>query len=91
MEQSSTQPPAWRRKRTEKRSAMRARRVEIHQAATRTAAAQTGNPAAVAAAEWDILRAVINRLPEAARDGEWAQLAVALKRQSSALEERHRK
>lgn len=85
---SPAQPPAWRRKRTEKRSEQRARRVGAHAAQLRNEAAADG-PKGAAAAEWNILRSTINRLPEAAQDGEWMQLATALKQLSTALAKRH--
>ncbi|MFJ7250139.1 hypothetical protein ACIQWA_36645 [Kitasatospora sp. NPDC098652] len=87
---STAQPPAWRRKRTEKRSEQRARRVGAHAAQLRSEAA-SGGPSAVAAAEWNILRSVIGRLPEAARDGEWMQIATALQNLSTNLAKRHSK
>lgn len=85
---STAQPPAWRRKRTEKRSEQRARRVGAHAAQIRSKAAG-GGPKGAAAAEWDVLRSVINRLPEAVQDGEWMQLASALKNLSTNLAKRH--
>lgn len=91
MEQPSGQPPAWKRKRTEKRRTVSARRVEIHTAGLRSQAAATGRQSEVAAAEFNVLRAAINRLPDTVRDGEFAQLAVVLKQMSTALAARHSK
>ncbi|MGW4807172.1 hypothetical protein [Kitasatospora sp. NPDC004272] len=86
----TAQPPAWRRKRIEKRSEERARRVGAHAAKIRSKA--VGGGAKVAAeAEWDVLRSVIGRLPEAVRDGEWMQLATALQSLSANLAKRHSK
>ncbi|MGW2545607.1 hypothetical protein ACWC5I_33210 [Kitasatospora sp. NPDC001574] len=87
---STGQPPAWRRKRTEKRSDQRARRVGAHAAQLRGEAA-SGGPKEAAAAEWNILRSVIGRLPEAVRDGEWMQIAAALQSLSTNLAKRHSK
>ncbi|MEU3495374.1 hypothetical protein ABZ747_18035 [Kitasatospora cineracea] len=84
----TAQPPAWRRARAEKRSEQRARRVADHAAKIRSAAAG-GGPKEAAAAEWDVLRSVVGRLPEAARDGEWMQLAAALRSLSTSLAKRH--
>ncbi|MFD8597480.1 hypothetical protein ACFV1L_21000 [Kitasatospora sp. NPDC059646] len=86
----TAQPPAWRRKRTEKRSEERARRVGAHAARLRSEAA-SGGPSALAAAEWNILRAVVSRLPEAVREGEWMQIATALQSLSANLAKRHGK
>ncbi|MCU7827325.1 hypothetical protein [Kitasatospora sp. DSM 101779] len=86
----TARPPAWRRKQAEKRSEQRARRVGAHVAQLRSEAAAGGPPAA-AAAEWNILRSVIGRLPEGARDGEWMQLAAVLRQLSEALAKRHSK
>ncbi|MGK4586181.1 hypothetical protein [Kitasatospora sp. HPMI-4] len=87
---STAQPPAWRRERTEKRSEQRAQRVGAHAARLRSEAAADG-PKGAAAAEWNILRSTISRLPEAAQDGEWMQLATALQSLSMALAKRHSK
>ena len=87
---STAQPPAWRRKRAEKRSEQRARRVGAHAAQLRSEAA-SGGPKDAAAAEWNILRATVGRLPEAVRDGEWMQITAALQSLSAALAKRHSK
>ncbi|MGW2255501.1 hypothetical protein ACWCXH_35825 [Kitasatospora sp. NPDC001660] len=81
----TVQPPAWRRKRTEKRSEQRKRRVEAHVAQLRSEAAAAGRPQDVAAAEWNILRLTINRLPEAAQGGEWMQITTLLRQISAKL------
>ncbi|GAA2121468.1 hypothetical protein GCM10009759_71210 [Kitasatospora saccharophila] len=86
----TAQPPAWRRKRTEKRSEERARRAGAHAAKIRSKAAG-GGPKEAAAAEWDVLRSVIGRLPEGVRDGEWMQIAAALQSLSTNLAKRHSK
>ncbi|MFD7734320.1 hypothetical protein ACFV6F_28575 [Kitasatospora phosalacinea] len=86
----TAQPPAWRRKRTEKRSEERARRVGAHAAKIRSKAVG-GGPREAAAAEWDVLRSVVGRLPEAVRDGEWMQLAAVLQSLSANLAKRHAK
>ncbi|GAA1234019.1 hypothetical protein GCM10009665_25370 [Kitasatospora nipponensis] len=81
---SPAQPPAWRRKRETKRSEESARRVAAHQVRLRSRAV-AGGAKASAEAEWDIVRRVIGGLPEAARDGEWAQLAAVLRQLSTRL------
>jgi hypothetical protein len=84
-------PLAWRRKRAEKRATASARRAENHAAKLRAEAAADGSPAAAAAAEWNILRAMINRLPAGVQAGEWAHIEAVLRQASTALTTRHRK
>lgn len=88
MTSTSGDRPTWQRKRTQKRSEVRAQRIENHRQQLRREGAARGYKG-VAAAEWDIVRAAVGALPESLRDEEWKTIAAILRQLTDSLNDRH--
>ncbi|MEU5838599.1 hypothetical protein ABZ820_33705 [Streptomyces diacarni] len=82
-------PPAWRRKRAQKRREMSAQRSAAHRAELRRTEIARRGPQGGAEAEFDILRAVIKKAPLAEREAEWTAAADALRRLAEDVSARH--
>lgn len=78
------QQPTWNRKKTEKRSEVRARRVADHRTRLRNEGAARGM-VGLADAEWNILRSVVAGLPPERREETWSQTAEILRRLSERI------
>ncbi|MGK4909705.1 hypothetical protein [Streptomyces albus] len=80
-------PPGWRRERA--RRGVSAQRSAAHRAELqRTAIARRG-PQGGAEAQFDILRAVIKKVPQAQRDAEWNAAAGVLRSLTEDVSARH--